>query len=1138
MSIIGSNILAGASGSGVSAYEIEQSLRFNTADSARLYRTLDASQTRTYSFWYKYANLSGGNMYLFHHKNSGDTNYLGVRSGGSPSENQWQTLNQGASFTQIASSRKYRDPSAWQHVLWKCTSTNVTMYVNGVEFASAGGANTSLSGGTLEIGARGSTQYFGGYIAEFHLVDGSALDPDQFGEYDDNGVWRPIAYTGSYGTNGFYLKFDPTATNGIGHDHSGNGNNFTPSGFNTSGTGTDVMSDTPTTNWCTLNPLSPSQSEAVLANGNLDCTWTGVSGHTRRSTIAVGSGKWYAEITRGTSTLSVGLVDADLKLLSWPGNSTYGSTGSYAYRTDDGNKYNNGSGSSYGSTVATGDVIGIAYDGDNGALYFSKNGIWQNSGDPTSGASATGAAFTGLGNQTWTIACGNAGGSTNGTATNFNFGQREFANPPGTIGATDYFNTVTWTGNGSSTSREITGCGFQPDLVWIKGRSVDGSGQRLQDVVRGAGTVLQANSPNQEFDDSSNLGAFTSDGFTLTTTGSSYNQSSATYVAWCWKAGGTAAADNSGTIDANVSANQDAGFSIVSWSGTGSTGTLAHGLDAAPKFIIVKDRDAQTRWIVYHEDMGNAGYVRLDEPSGFASDSTVFNSTSPTSSLFTVGTSVNTNPSSGNDMIAYCWTEKTGVSKFGEYTGNGSSDGPVISCGFRPAMVIIKWYESVNTSESWHLYDNKRGGNPNNTVLFPDAAADEESPADRYIQFTSDGFQLKSSGQQINRSGAKYIFMAWAATFAVSDDFKSLNTANLPEPDIKDGGSYFDTATYSGATSGTAGAGTTQTVTGLGFSPDLVWIKNRSNANSHGLFDQVRGAVNALRSDLTNAEATTNSSGALSAFNSNGFTLANGSSGSDQAILTHQSGYTYVAWAWDAGGTGSSNTDGSITSTVSANPSAGFSIVKWTGTGADGSVGHGLGVAPKMLIVKDASNGYNWYVFTTATGSNLRFEGLNTDAAATSQPSQFTASSTVISNLTSAASLNTSGATMLMYCFSEVEGYSKIGSFVGTGSADGPFVFCGFRPAYVWLKGSTFASNWNTYDLARSEYNAADDLLRLNSAAAEVSDYSPAAIDLLSNGFKIRTSSGDWNSSGQTFVFCAFAENPFGGSGISPATAR
>jgi hypothetical protein len=190
-------------------------------------------------------------------------------------------------------------------------------------------------------------------------MDGTAVTDASTLAIRRNGVWRPIEYTGSHGTNGFYLTFDPSATNGIGHDHSGNGNNWTPTGFTTSGTGADVMSDTPTTNWATLNPLSPSQSEAALANGNLDCTWTGVSGHTRRSTIAVGSGKWYAEITRGTSTLSVGLVDADLKLLSWPG-----------------------------------------------ALYF---------------------------------------------------GQREFANPPGTIGATDYFNTVTYTGTGGT--KAVSGAG-------------------------------------------------------------------------------------------------------------------------------------------------------------------------------------------------------------------------------------------------------------------------------------------------------------------------------------------------------------------------------------------------------------------------------------------------------------------------------------------------------------------------------------------------------------------------------------------------------------------------------------------------------------------------------------------------------
>jgi hypothetical protein len=578
-------------------------------------------------------------------------------------------------------------------------------------------------------------------------------------------------------------------------------------------------------------------SNATLTNGNLQLNASSIRYANAKSTFVASQFNNYCEVditTRsGGSLIGIGVGDATANIALGAGNfTTYREVGEI--RVYPGNVL--------AGTVASytqGDVIGMAIDSTN--VKFYKNGTLQG----TYAHSLTGDYF----------AVGLAYNDSASTVIDFNFGQREFANPPGTIGATDYFNTVTYTGTGGT--KAVSGAGFQPDLVWIKNRSRDGSSHVLVDAVRGATKALSSNSPNAEVttNGTDDFRSFDSDGFTVGDSSNYFvNSIGDTHVAWCWKAGGTAAADNSGTIDANVSANQDAGFSIVSWSGTGSTGTLAHGLDAAPKFIIVKDRDAQTRWIVYHEDMGNAGYVRLDEPSGFASDSTVFNSTSPTSSLFTVGTSVNTNPSSGNDMLAYCWTEKTGVSKFGEYTGNGSSDGPVISCGFRPAMIIIKWYESVNTAESWHLYDNKRGGNPDNTILIPDATADEESPADRYIQFTSDGFQLKSSGQAINRSGAKYIFMAWAATFTGSDDFKSLNTANLPEPDIKDGSQYFDTVTYSGATSGTAGAGTTQTVTGLGFSPDLVWIKNRSNANSHGLFDQVRGAVNALRSDLTNAE--------------------------------------------------------------------------------------------------------------------------------------------------------------------------------------------------------------------------------------------------------------------------------------------
>jgi hypothetical protein len=587
MSFIHNNALAGASGQG-GAYEIEQSLRFDQG--GYFSRTFSSSGDRnnwTFSVWLKRSGGIGDNdRDIFCGYNSGARLGLiecGTGYPGGPADQFGVDRGGDASAGVYYTNGRYRDPSAWYHLVVSVDYTNATqanrarIFVNGVNY---GAAYNDLASGDGQINGNwshwigqrdgGSTSNrWDGYMAELHFLDGiTVTDASSFGESDANGVWRPIEYTGSHGTNGFYLTFDPSATNGIGHDHSGNGNNWTPTGFTTSGTGTDVMSDTPTTNWATLNPLSPSQSEAVLANGNLDCTWTGVSGHTRRSTIAVGSGKWYAEITRGTSTLSVGLVDADLKLLSWPGNSTYGSTGSYAYRTDDGNKYNNGSGSSYGSTVATGDVIGIAYDGDNGALYFSKNGIWQNSGDPTSGASATGAAFTGLGNQTWTIACGNAGGSTNGTATNFNFGQREFANPPGTIGATDYFNTVTYTGTGGT--KAVSGVGFQPDLVWIKNRSRDGSSHVLVDAVRGATKALSSNLANAEVttNGTDDFRSFDSDGFTVGDSSNYFvNSIGDTHVAWCWKAGGTAVSNTDGTLTSSVSANQDAGFSIVSYTG-------------------------------------------------------------------------------------------------------------------------------------------------------------------------------------------------------------------------------------------------------------------------------------------------------------------------------------------------------------------------------------------------------------------------------------------------------------------------------------------------------------------------------------------------------------------------------------------
>lgn len=310
-------------------------------------------------------------------------------------------------------------------------------------------------------------------------------------------------------------------------------------------------------------------------------------------------------------------------------------------------------------------------------------------------------------------------------------------------------------------------------------------------------------------------------------------------------------------------------------------------------------------------------------------------------------------------------------------------------------------------------------------------------------------------------------------------------------------------------------------VNGVSFQPDLIWTKSRSDAESHRLSDSVRGGngtvlYTLLSNDLAAQGADTDATG----FVSNGFTIR---AGTNSPNVT---GRTYVGWQWKAGGSTVTNTAGSITSSVNANPTTGFSIVRWTGTGASGTTGHGLGVAPKFMILKDASNNYNWYVYTTATGSNLRFEGLNTTSAASSQPSQFTTTSTLIENIPGVASLNTSGATMILYCWAQIAGFSAFGSYTGNGSSDGPFVYLGFRPRYVMIKRTDATADWFVFDTARNTFNTMSSFLRPNWSDAEATNTNHS-IDFLSNGFKSRAVDTGVNASGGTFIYAAFAENPF-----------
>jgi hypothetical protein len=324
---------------------------------------------------------------------------------------------------------------------------------------------------------------------------------------------------------------------------------------------------------------------------------------------------------------------------------------------------------------------------------------------------------------------------------------------------TIYFNTVLWTGDGND-DRNITGVGFQPDMVWQKKRNEAGS-HRIADSVRGATNVVFPDLTNAEASRSNEFQSFISDGFQIGDD-SNFNGSSNTHVAWAWAAGGSASSNSNGSITSSVSASTDAGFSIVSYTGTGSAATIGHGLGAVPAWYFIKQRNTTGGWIVYHK--GNTSspetdYLRLDKTDSTVDDA-IFNDTAPTSSVFSIGTNAPVN-TSGGTYIAYCFAEKKGYSKFGSYTGNGNADGTFIYTGFKPAFFLVK--RTTGTAKSWIIHDNKR--DPNNLVdayLYPNSNEAEGTSSSSGVDFLSNGIKLRNTYGSENVSGVTFIYSIFA----------------------------------------------------------------------------------------------------------------------------------------------------------------------------------------------------------------------------------------------------------------------------------------------------------------------------------------------------------------------------------------
>ena len=338
---------------------------------------------------------------------------------------------------------------------------------------------------------------------------------------------------------------------------------------------------------------------------------------------------------------------------------------------------------------------------------------------------------------------------------------------------------------------------------------------------------------------------------------------------------------------------------------------------------------------------------------------------------------------------------------------------------------------------------------------------------------------------------------------------------------------YFNTKLYTGN-------GSTQSITGVGFKPDATFFKQRTGSPSSSgsqFYDAIRGATKYLSTHSANAEAT--QSNGLTSFDSDGFSI-----GSTSRINGNTQ--SYVTWNWLANGTGSANTDGSINSTVSANTTSGFSIVKFTGTGANATVGHGLGAKPNVIILKSYENGQQWSSYWSVLGATkyMRFNATNGESTASNRWNN-TEPTTSVFTVSTDGEVNTNGENQIAYCFAEKTGYSKIGSYVGNGSPDGPFIYTGFKPAFVMIKNTSATGTWIMKDVKRNPFNVANTALGANNNASE-GDYNSSLneIDILSNGFKLRDTYSDQNTSGNSYIYMAFAEAPLVGSNGVTAKAR
>jgi|SaaInlV_120m_DNA_3_1039746.scaffolds.fasta_scaffold06059_1 hypothetical protein len=1152
-----------------SSYEISRSLRFNSADSAYLNRTPSSAGNRrtwTISFWIKRVKF-GGYTPLLDARNPLNDSLISLLF------NSNDELELGHySFSSIKTSRKYRDPSAWYHIVLAVDTTQGTasnrikVYTNGVQedsftTSSYPSQNTEYNWNTASLHTinQASSSYGDQYFADVYCIDGQALAPTDFGETDEFGVWQPKEFEGTYSG-----AVNATGALSLYNTEADTTTKSSPATFRTdplannlqvavAGDNSDEVSDhirgsgsalALTSSSCTFNQTGKFYSDAFLISGT--------GGH---CTVA--------ESTNAKPGTADFCVEFWINPVALPSNAglmsygTYASAGAFGLMTN-------------GNGRVRLDIGGYTSLTVNGGLTTN----WQHFALTRSGTTCT-LYIDGVSRGTITVAANH-----NFTPTNpyFVIGNR-LGLPFSSYNINSYFQDFRVYVGTSKYSNNFVLPGFAGANSFHLDFADNSSNAALGTDTSGNSNTWTVNNLSANEVDYAATGTVSS--ATGATTGpvsrifdGDLNPNNASYFSV------QSSGSHTGTITFSPKLPAGTTIELFGWKGTSASSGVVEVNGTDVSSAISPQYNSPPTWgNVSSAASGGIETIKLYRQDGVQNpaiagvrvDGVVLVSGTPSNTDSLVDSPTNgtqTDTGAGGEVVGNYAT----LNPLHQLATATLTNGNLQTTSSNPAFSTFllksgKWYcEHTVTATGYNLcfsqIDHPSGATPsssnsksigwytNGTLYWQGgsvsagasygigdvlgAAIDMDNTTITLykngtqatsINFSSGYHSTFAEGMYVSQFNGTGHFNFGQRAFAhtAPSGYKSLNTANLPEPTIADGSKYFDTKLYTST-------GADLAVTGLQFSPDFVWVKNRQTANHHGLFDIVRGPNKFLQSNRSNAESTTSGSGygtgTFNSFDANGFTV-----GSDVGanVTNYPSGQPHVAWAWDGGTSTVSNTDGSITSQVRANPSAGFSIVTYTGTGSSASIGHGLNDKPRFVIVKSRSNGYSWIVwhgsFVTASNTDNLF--LSATGARGDYNYDFwnnTAPTSSVVNLGTQASVNASGATYVSYCFAPVEGYSAMGSYVGNGSADGPFVYTGFRPAFVLTKVTSRTGTWLIWDTKRGPYNTTKNTLSAETSASESTAYYD--LDILSNGFKIRNGYTAVNST-HTYVYAAFAENPF-----------